>query len=560
MINHIKKLFKRHNLVHPLKVKTQKEDHPPFVAPENWLENIGNEILTNLATLETAQTRVRPMALVRCARGGKTRALREIANWLKKKDEKLAVIFVSLNSFSHLRIGEEQNPKLALCRRIAYAARQGQDVPDSKELYEPFENAEVSFETIKKWLHKVRCVLLIDELNLFDAMNGNTLTFAGRELFDFLKNEFLMAEGRYFVFSSHVLSLSHDMSAFMDPGSARDVLVHTLPLIPSLDLVVRSFGLSDFDPRQALLYGLVPAMIYLARNGGRVPSKTREAIDSWKRAGIDNKSIVLLLSTFIDGNSDNVPNVLSQLMDTDGDATHEVLVRWIPYHMMTVLDAISKYSEEPLMTNLRVIVELFEVFKSARVASGESWEALFVLVLLIRVLSRRFHCLIDLERITKAAYRVTYNVPLCSDRLLSTITTVSDFLSSLPEEVEEGGQIAIYYPPHAQFEIYDVIVVVWDQAGLRVAIIGYQLREGGKIPAKEPHTEFASSFVISGCAAKKSDGSNGWALSSTNDISSFFGVSGKHWTPDRSKALSKQPHLHESESTCSCEPIVFTKN
>lgn len=53
---------------------------PPFTAPDNWLEDIVETIEKNMSETDySGLERVPPMALVRCSRGGKTRALLEIA-------------------------------------------------------------------------------------------------------------------------------------------------------------------------------------------------------------------------------------------------------------------------------------------------------------------------------------------------------------------------------------------------------------------------------------------------------------------------------------------------
>ncbi len=102
----------------PVEVKKQKKNYPPFVAPENRLENVGNYILTNLDQADTSDKwRVPPMALISCPRGRKTQALCGTADWLKKMDGKLAVIFVCLNAFSFSRIDEGKNTTAGL-RRI----------------------------------------------------------------------------------------------------------------------------------------------------------------------------------------------------------------------------------------------------------------------------------------------------------------------------------------------------------------------------------------------------------------------------------------------------------
>ena len=54
--------------------------------------------------------RVPPMALVRCSRGGKTRALTEIAKQIVDKQIADCVIFVTLNDWSSISPAEQSNP------------------------------------------------------------------------------------------------------------------------------------------------------------------------------------------------------------------------------------------------------------------------------------------------------------------------------------------------------------------------------------------------------------------------------------------------------------------
>lgn len=76
------------NSVNPLQVEVPHEMNspPPFVHTANWLDAIGNEIRELSSKSEDLESnRIPPMALVRCSRGGKTRALFEIGKWLKEK-------------------------------------------------------------------------------------------------------------------------------------------------------------------------------------------------------------------------------------------------------------------------------------------------------------------------------------------------------------------------------------------------------------------------------------------------------------------------------------------
>ncbi len=544
----IPRLVRPLDVVAPKEVgKATKEVPPPFVAPDKWLELVCQDIQTNLDAIDNSEERVRPMALVRCSRGGKTRTLYEIASSFKRDQKEVAVIFVTFNDFSPVQAWEQADPRAALCRRIAFAAMKGRDFENSLDQYKDFASAQVTPDEITTWLNGTSCLLLIDELNLLVALTENK-NEAARNLSDMLKLMFLKPRGVYFVFSSRVVSTTHELSAYLEPSCERKLDVRQLPLIPSITVAKRDLKFPKLDARQALFYGLVPALIL---EGKSVAPEAHEAIQTWIRAGIDNKKVLSLLTTFIDGDSNCVPQCLLQMMDTFQDATEQRLVRWIPYHMIAVLLGIQQHVEGDLQSHLLTIVDLFKVFKGSKEGSGDGWDALFVIVLLVRVLTRGFNNLINLKKITTSDFRVTYNEPFVHRRLLlAKVIKINDFLKGVPKDVPKGGQISIYYPENDQFEMYDVIVVVWNKAGHRESMIGYQLRERRAIPSKMPRGEFTSSFVIRGKVDRGTNKKKGWTVPwtkkknewtvpSTDEITSFFGISGGQWTPEKWNALYK---------------------
>jgi len=98
---------------------------------------------------------------------------------------------------------------------------------------------------------------------------------------------------------------------------------------------------------------------------------------------------------------------------------------------------------------------------------------------------------------------VTYNEPF--EGSLVSVTKLDLFVDGVPKSIESckgKGQIAIYYPKHACFEHYDVIVVIWDKGGILNAMIGYDLKEGkGLAERQAPDCQFIKSFVIKDGAA-----------------------------------------------------------
>ena len=86
----------------PLDVRLpDKPESPKFVCSQDWL-NVEDTIMAQLEAKDTSYNRVPPMAFVRCSRGGKTRALTEIAHILRKKRSKIDPVAVIFVSFSHI--------------------------------------------------------------------------------------------------------------------------------------------------------------------------------------------------------------------------------------------------------------------------------------------------------------------------------------------------------------------------------------------------------------------------------------------------------------------------
>lgn len=70
-----------------------------------------------------------------------------------------------------------------------------------------------------------------------------------------------------------------------------------------------------------------------------------------------------------------------------------------------------------------------------------------------------------------------------------------------PAGDQDGTQASIYYPGHARFEAYDIIVVVWK--GDSRQLYGYQLKEGSQASIGLAYVKvFDTSYLIRGAAAK----------------------------------------------------------
>jgi hypothetical protein len=236
---------------------------PPFVTSE-WLHAIVDIVKERCKASDSASLLVPPMALVRCSRGGKTRALQEIARQLKADLPGSSVVYVTFNDSSSLQSWEQDDPLGALCRRIAFASLRERDYEKSDRQYEAFASARVSADEIGDWLgENTPCILLVDELNLLVELN-KTDSRVAKNFALFLKSCFLITENRYFIFSSHVASTVRLLMDLMEAGSSRQVDIQELPLIPTLAIARENLLTPLLSAREAVYFALVPSLIFVS--------------------------------------------------------------------------------------------------------------------------------------------------------------------------------------------------------------------------------------------------------------------------------------------------------
>eukprot|EP00597_Dinobryon_sp_UTEXLB2267_P016316 CAMPEP_0201092834 /NCGR_PEP_ID=MMETSP0812-20130820/1366_1 /ASSEMBLY_ACC=CAM_ASM_000668 /TAXON_ID=98059 /ORGANISM="Dinobryon sp., Strain UTEXLB2267" /LENGTH=627 /DNA_ID=CAMNT_0047344629 /DNA_START=193 /DNA_END=2076 /DNA_ORIENTATION=- len=559
------KLIDLQQLSKPNEVSIPMEENAPPYLTDKWLQDTVTSIEKNYYARDTLALRVPPAALVRCSRGGKTRALLELSTALKDrfKGEDVAVIYISINANTSLLEWETLNPIDAICRRIAFAA-----LPNSEgQSFEKFaEEVEVPSSAILEWLGNTPRILLIDELNSFKDLN-NPENIQMQKLGAFLKENFLTAAKQYFVFSSHVISSSNQLSEFMDFTSKRNVLICELPLIANVSIAIKNFQFPVLDVGQLLFYGCVPALVYESSldpssEKKYLPNANRQlAIDTCVKDGLTERSIEQLLGTFLDGDPSLVPSPLLKLMDTTRDGK----ILWIPYNMVAALSDFSNKGPIKYSKLLRTICNCFDNFKTS---SGDAWENLFVITLLIRLISHRFdRRLLPLDEDVYADYEVSFNKYIMYDtgESLSAYINVDEFIRAFTTP-EDFPHIAVYFPTHAQFETFDVIVAACDKRGKRT-LYGYQLKQGaGDVTPLNPFLKrdwlrdkwFHRIYAVRGKAPSKSSEITGdWIIPNEPEINAFFGMSGQRWTPRRWAELDRQPRRQtKSKPSAAADDVV----
>ena len=173
------------------------------------------------------------------------------------------------------------------------------------------------------------------------------------------------------------------------------------------------------------------------------------------------------------------------------------VIQWIPVNMQVVLVKLADFMPEGYLKRvLTIISDLFVRFKNAKAESGDGWESLFVIVLLIRAVTGQFSALLPLSLELIGPYEVWCNLYKSSEILWEDVKTLEQ-LSKGMKTPPKLPAIVIYYPPNNKFEVYDVIVVAYSDDG-RKDLYGYQLKEGKNKPRHPADPSCKKSFVIRG--------------------------------------------------------------
>jgi hypothetical protein len=181
---------------------------------------------------------------------------------------------------------------------------------------------------------------------------------------------------------------------------------------------------------------------------------------------------------------------------------------------------------------LRIVVEMLRGFETGKTGDGDSWEALFVVATMARLATGHFHRLLQLEPGLFSNCELSYNrMWKATEENLDfpSIRTLEQLMKGLTEPASYP-HVAVFYPPHSQFEVYDLVIVAHEAVDVK-HVYGYQLREGRKIPQTTPSDVCQHSFVIRGCAAQKERLLRKWHVASDEEVDQFLGVTGASLAP-----------------------------
>ena len=249
-------------------------DLPKFVAGANLLIDTRHKIERELATSDSAPGNLRsePVALVRCNRGGKSRALLERCKQgvYFEGGGSVPIIFVTFNDYAVANAEDKSYPLQVLLYRIAFAALRTRNEEiavggsNLRKLYQDFRdsNYAVTQKDVTEWIG-TSPVLLVIELNSLDELQVDGSTKASS--LNLLRIFFLSSSrGRHLVFTTHVQSTLNHLGVFLNPFASgeRNIQAIELPLVESLQ-DAKALNGNLKGPREAIYYyGLMPGLIY----------------------------------------------------------------------------------------------------------------------------------------------------------------------------------------------------------------------------------------------------------------------------------------------------------
>jgi hypothetical protein len=184
-----------HPVTHKHITPLYHESMPPnFCGPAGWVQLTCNAIIKGCNQQDDSSNRVPPIGFVRHAHGGKSRAFHEIEQYLREHHPDIVVINIMFCNYSSVDFNEEADPVGALCHRICFWFLKDRTKPEEfEQQYSKMKQYKVNSDAILKFIGDQPCILLIDQLNSFDAARTTTLV-------QFLMYNFLLRRGRFFAF------------------------------------------------------------------------------------------------------------------------------------------------------------------------------------------------------------------------------------------------------------------------------------------------------------------------------------------------------------------------
>ena len=507
-------------------------DEPATFLGTPWVQEQGNRVVE----LMDEDTTVSPIAFVRFSRGGKTRALKEVGRWLKNRG--IPCLYISFMGETTY-ISEETDPTKALTRRIARALCPPQSLGAG-------EYPDFTPEEVLAHLGRMRCVLLVDELNrLFvPAPEGNERTMfqiAGQ----FLRANFLDRKGRALVFTTHTASTTGVFKDYVDGAglSGRRVERVRLPTITAdmyegaREMVKGRFAAADFSH-----YGLSPALCYSVYTG-KCPLDLVSELFSHKN--VDSYFGILrdILDVVLTGAQPCATAFLSVAMEvfdvpktapSPSMAISSTVL--IPAYISPILFKLAKGLESSPGTAVRTVSQFLANIPEVNINDGSSWECIMAAVLGLRCLSAQLSCdAMPSPLLPELPAKFSFEI------WRPSYTTLAELKRHLPQ----SSQVILGFPRYSSFPDFDLLLFVRADDLSPVKVWGYQCKQGRVLPLTEPEG-VEQGIVLRGKPAASPTRRGRWVNPSASAVEAFMGPS--MWACCPLQWLASHPELAEQKA------------
>nr|ABI14350.1 unknown [Pfiesteria piscicida] len=289
-------------------------------------------VTKGMAHEDSGTTRVSPTCMVRCARGGKTTALLHL--FLQLKSQNMNPIFITFNGFS--KVSKHGSLLDRMCRSIIHSLMKDDDPLKGTDL----SGVSCPVSLIVDHLKDQKAVLLIDELNQLINVDASPDDAQSRDVAAFLKEHFLSTVGRYFVFSSHIQTLSWKLSTYMESTSDRGTEIAQLSLARTID-ELRDMGreCSAVTRGEAAFYGAIPALVFSVKAlGFQATDRWQKTLQKADSPSCDAEHLRAFVQEVLTGKPHDKMKCFRELTDCIRGSDGEARVRWIPCFMARFLD------------------------------------------------------------------------------------------------------------------------------------------------------------------------------------------------------------------------------
>ena len=364
-----------------------------MVGVDECVQECVKEVVEGVRKETTYETRVGPVMLSRCMRGGKTTVLCRLFDALQGKGYN--PIYVSFSGANLARLDREQDTIETLAREITISIMKS---PPNN-----FAAVQCPMEVITDYLKtKKKVVLLIDELDVLLKQDGREQhQRAGK----FFRCEFLDPADRLLVFTTHRATTA-GVNELLGPrggDSVRAPIPVQMPM--SYDLTqLRNMApeCASLTPSAVAYYSGIPSLIFSVEVTGEAELTERFRLMGPKPA-VDDNLVRGFLSEFFTGVLGSLPSLRQFDSLTEyrkkGRAVQPRL-RWILGYAGLMCEYIARSSRYEGFLRVASLIQELKAF-TTRENTGDVWEIITRIAILLRCLDAqlfgRVHRLLGLQ-------------------------------------------------------------------------------------------------------------------------------------------------------------------